>query len=115
MEVNIVQVRYLCKPLLEVQRSEVRLDVPRSSLRHGPTRFTNRLLRDYACLTPSHGGGCTLLMDLGVLLSFSHSFRSPQPSGWTFPPPLSAARFTRASRVRLKPRRNVWCAWADHH
>jgi hypothetical protein len=40
-------------------------------------------------------------MDLGVLLSFSQSFRSPKPSGWTFPPPPSAARFTRASRVRF--------------
>ena len=38
-------------------------------------------------------------MDLGVLLSFSQSFQSPQPSGWTLPPPLSAARFTSAPRT----------------
>ena len=62
------------------------------SLRHSPTRFIQLLQRVYACLTPSHWGGCKLSMDLGVLLSFSQSFQSPQPSGWTFPPPLSAAR-----------------------
>jgi len=33
------------------------------SLHYGPTCFTYLLPRDYACLTPSYGGGCTLSMD----------------------------------------------------
>src|SRR5215217_3662051 len=59
----------------------------RKSLPHGPTLFTHLLPRIYACLTPSHAGGCTLSVDPGVVCSFSHSFRSQQPSGWTLPPP----------------------------
>src|SRR5215213_11308393 len=49
--------------------------------------FTYLLPGVCACLTPRHGAGCTLSVDLGALLSFSHSFRSPQPSGRTLPPP----------------------------
>src|SRR5215211_6899110 len=69
----------------------------RSSRRHGPTRFTYLLPRFCARLTPRHRGGCSLWVDLGVLVSFSHSFRSPKPSGRTLPlrlllgsPPCSA-------------------------
>ena len=61
--------------------------------RHSPTPFTYLLPRVYARLTPRDRGGCTLSVDLGVLFSFFHSFRSSQPSGWTLPPP-SAARST---------------------
>ena len=57
--------------------------------------FTYLLPRVYARLTPRDRGGCTLSVDLGVLWSFFHSFRSSQPSGWTLPPP-SAARSTPA-------------------
>src|SRR5215213_3902202 len=49
----------------------------RSSRRYYPTHFIHLLPRVYACLTPRHGGGCTLSVDLGVLRSFSHNFRSP--------------------------------------
>ena len=49
----------------------------RSSRRYCPTHFIHLLPRVYACLTPRHGGGCTLSVDLGVLRSFSHNFRSP--------------------------------------
>jgi hypothetical protein len=48
--------------------------------------FTYLLPRVCARLTPRHRGGCTLSVDLGVLCSFFHSFRSSQPSGWTFSP-----------------------------
>jgi hypothetical protein len=65
--------------------------------------FTYLLPGVCARLTQRNGGGCSLSVDLGVLRSFSQSFRSPRPSGWTLPL-LSAARFTRASRTLLFPK-----------
>jgi hypothetical protein len=47
--------------------------------------FAHLLPRGYACLTPRNWEGCSLSVGLGVLRSFSQSFRSPQLSGWTLP------------------------------
>jgi hypothetical protein len=66
--------------------------------------FTYLLPGVCACLTPRHGGGCSLWVDLGVLRSFSlRASGVLRPSGWTLPL-LSAARFTRASRTLLFPK-----------
>jgi hypothetical protein len=66
--------------------------------------FTYLLPRVCARLTPRYRGGCTLSVDLGVVCSFFHSFRSSQPSGWTLPlrlllglPVLSLSFVTNAS------------------
>src|SRR5829696_9530996 len=61
--------------------------------------FTYLLPGVCARLTQRNGGGCSLSVDLGVLRSFSQSFRSPRPSGWTLPSclllglPVSHVRF----------------------
>ena len=81
--------RLVCRSLSYISVAGGR-GILRSSRRHGARRITHLLSRVCARLKPRYGGGCSLWVDLGVLLSFTHRASGVlRPSGWTLSPPLS--------------------------